>query len=440
MNNTRRTVLDALISLEKNGFRYDYSSKLEKLNERDRQYAERLIRVVNEHRFELLDCLSQVSSLPPEKMKPAVRNILIMALAEIRWFDSVPDRAAVNEAVELSKRYVKNLSGFVNGVLRGYLRMKEKGEEPGSRTDEARYNMPSFVIDMWRSSYPEMDLDGILPGGSDDTAVRVMRYAAGADDLIKALLDEGISAEPAIIPSVSGAGETGKALLLHNVHDISHVPEFRSGYMYVQDLSSMIPAEEAFSVWRENNKDAAEIKAIDVCAAPGGKSIDLAELIRMDPEIKKAVITARDKTEKKTNLIKENINRLGLSDTIRTEVSDAENSDPLFSGKADILIADLPCSGLGVARHKSEIRSGIKKSDIISLAGLQRNILKASVPYLKTGGVMVYSTCTVTPYENQYMRDYILEENKDLSLIKERQFFPDRNHDGFYVAVFKKIQ
>jgi 16S rRNA (cytosine967-C5)-methyltransferase len=440
MNNTRRTVLDILLSLEKNGFRYDHSHKLEDLNERDRQYAERLIRVVTERRYELLDCLSQVSSLPPAKMKPAVRNILLMAISEIRWFDSVPDRAAVNEAVELSKRYVKNLSGFVNGVLRGYLRMKDKGEEPEPRTDEARYNMPSFVIDMWKSAYPDMDLDGIIPGGGDDaTTVRVMRYIAGADDLLRSLQDEGILAEPAIIPSVSGTGETGKALILHNIHDISHLPEFRSGNMYVQDLSSMIPAEEAYSSWRECNKEKKELTAIDVCASPGGKSIDLAELLRMDPGIKKAEIIARDKSEKKTHLIKENINRLGLSDIIRTEVFDAGNFDPTLRDKADILIADLPCSGLGVVRHKSEIRNRIKKSDIISLSELQQNILKASIPYLKTGGIMVYSTCTVTPDENQNMRDFILEENKNFNLIKERQFFPDMDHDGFYVAVFKKI-
>ena len=178
----------------------------------------------------------------------------------------------------------------------------------------------------------------------------------------------------------------------------------------------------------------APLTVIDLCSAPGGKSINMSLLLGEN-----ANIISRDQSEEKIGKIRENAARLGIPN-IHPQVWDGTKTDPDMIGKADVILADLPCSGLGVFNRKPDIKYRVNEKDLQELQNLQREILTASLPYLKDGGLLVYSTCTVNPGENQENRDWILREAPHLSLIEDRQVFASARQDGFYVAVFRQTR
>ena len=489
--NPRAVVLDILIDvLEHGGFSHQTIYRLlneEGFTSKERAFAVRLARGTIENALLLDDCIDQVSKTPVRKMKPLVRNVLREAVYQIRFMDNVPDSAAVNEAVKLMrKRGLSQLSGFVNGVLRGYLRARDAGKEPQPRTDEARYSTPQWILDLWQESYPS-EMKSILEGLNQkpDLTVVVNTRKISAEDLISRLREEGVEAERLETGQFctvtgqpgsksEGAGGRQKSSSLDKIRlnssvDLERLPEFKEGLFYVQDLSSMLPAEAVMenlsqaddqgsykqTDGQDSSKQAddqgsgkqaddqgsykqtdsqAPLTVIDLCSAPGGKSINMSLLLGEN-----ANIISRDQSEEKIGKIRENAARLGISN-IHPQVWDGTKTDPDMIGKADIILADLPCSGLGVFNRKPDIKYRVNEKDLQELQNLQREILTASLPYLKDGGLLVYSTCTENPGENQENRDWILREAPHLSLIEDRQVFASARQDGFYVAVFRQTR
>ena len=499
--NPRAVVLDILIDvLEHGGFSHQTIYRLlneEGFTSKERAFAVRLARGTIENALLLDDCIDQVSKTPVRKMKPLVRNVLREAVYQIRFMDNVPDSAAVNEAVKLMrKRGLSQLSGFVNGVLRGYLRARDAGKEPQPRTDEARYSTPQWILDLWQESYPS-EMKSILEGLNQkpDLTIAVNTRKISAEDLISRLREEGVEAELLETEGVEaerletgqfctvtgqpgskseGAGGRQKSSSLDKIRlnssvDLERLPEFKEGLFYVQDLSSMLPAEAVMenlsqaddqgSYKQTDGQDSskqtdsqgyskqtdtqgsgkqtdsqAPLTVIDLCSAPGGKSINMSLLLGEN-----ANIISRDQSEEKIGKIRENAARLGISN-IHPQVWDGTKTDPDMIGKADVILADLPCSGLGVFNRKPDIKYRVNEKDLQELQNLQREILTASLPYLKDGGLLVYSTCTVNPGENQENRDWILREAPHLSLIEDRQVFASARQDGFYVAVFRQTR
>ncbi len=499
--NPRAVVLDILIDvLEHGGFSHQTIYSLlneEGFTSKERAFAVRLARGTIENALLLDDCIDQVSKTPVRKMKPLVRNVLREAVYQIRFMDNVPDSAAVNEAVKLMrKRGLSQLSGFVNGVLRGYLRARDAGKEPQPRTDEARYSTPQWILDLWQESYPS-EMKSILEGLNQkpDLTVAVNTRKISAEDLISRLREEGVEAELLETEGVEaerletgqfctvtgqpgskseGPGGRQKSSSLDKIRlnssvDLERLPEFKEGLFYVQDLSSMLPAEAVMenlsqaddqgaykqTDTQDSSKQAddqdsskqtdtqgsgkqtdtqAPLTVIDLCSAPGGKSINMSLLLGEN-----ANIISRDQSEEKIGKIRENAARLGIPN-IHPQVWDGTKTDPDMIGKADVILADLPCSGLGVFNRKPDIKYRVNEKDLQELQNLQRKILTASLPYLKDGGLLVYSTCTVNPGENQENRDWILREAPHLSLIEDRQVFASARQDGFYVAVFRQTR
>ena len=472
--NPRAVVLDILIEvLEHGGFSHQTIYRLlneEGFTSKERAFAVRLARGTIENALLLDDCIDQVSKTPVRKMKPLVRNVLREAVYQIRFMDNVPDSAAVNEAVKLMrKRGLSQLSGFVNGVLRGYLRARDAGKEPQPRTDEARYSTPQWILDLWQESYPS-EMKSILEGLNQkpDLTIAVNTRKISAEDLISRLREEGVEAELLGTEQVEaelleteqvcrvtgqpgtkseGAGGRQKSSSLDKIRlnssvDLERLSEFKEGLFYVQDLSSMLPAEAVMGNLSQANDQGsykqadtqAPLTVIDLCSAPGGKSINMSLLLGEN-----ANIISRDQSEEKIGKIRENAARLGISN-IHPQVWDGTKTDPDMVGKADVILADLPCSGLGVFNRKPDIKYRVNEKDLQELQNLQREILTASLPYLKDGGLLVYSTCTVNPGENQENRDWILREAPHLSLIEDRQVFASARQDGFYVAVFRQTR
>ena len=472
--NPRAVVLDILIDvLEHGGFSHQTIYRLlneEGFTSKERAFAVRLARGTIENALLLDDCIDQVSKTPVRKMKPLVRNVLREAVYQIRFMDNVPDSAAVNEAVKLMrKRGLSQLSGFANGVLRGYLRARDAGKEPQPRTDEARYSTPQWILDLWQESYPS-EMKSILEGLNQkpDLTIAVNTRKISAEDLISRLREEGVEAELLETEQVEaelleteqvctvtgqpgskseGPGGRQKSSSLDKIRlnssvDLECLPEFKEGLFYVQDLSSMLPAEAVMENLSQADDQGsykqadsqAPLTVIDLCSAPGGKSINMSLLLGEN-----ANIISRDQSEEKIGKIRENAARLGISN-IHPQVWDGTKTDPDMIGKADVILADLPCSGLGVFNRKPDIKYRVNEKDLQELQNLQREILTASLPYLKDGGLLVYSTCTVNPGENQENRDWILREAPHLSLIEDRQVFASARQDGFYVAVFRQTR
>ena len=255
-------------------------------------------------------------------------------------------------------------------------------------------------------------------------SVRVNRTKTTRRELIQRLSERGITAECAVLPSFP---EFDAALYLSGYDHLTAIPEFTEGLFAVQDISSMLVVPVASPHPGDY--------VIDVCSAPGGKSLHAADVMGGT-----GMVEARDVSEYKTGLIEENIRRCGIRN-IRVVCQDARVWDADSSDAADVVIADLPCSGLGTLRKKPEIRYRMTEETIEGLIRLQREILEVSCRYVKPGGTLVFSTCTIDGEENEENTRWFLECHTGFSLAFQRQFFPDEGEfDGFYIAKFRREQ
>lgn len=360
-----------------------------------------------------------------EKMKPSDLIILRMGLYQIGYMDSVPEYAAVNESVNLAKRFSRGREGFINGVLRAYIKNPDEAKLPERKEDEIKYlalkySYEPWIIELWMDQYkPEFVEEMLIAGNkTPDLSVRVNALKLSREALKKRFLAKEIEVEESEL-CVNGLRVKGSRLIEGNL--------YKSGLFSIQDESSMIAIQKL-------DPQPGEF-IIDVCAAPGGKSLAIAEAMGNTGKV-----LAQDIYKRKLNIVLNEAERLGLN-IIEIRTWDATRADSSLHEKADRVLVDAPCSGLGVIRRKPEIKYKKKSSETDSLPRKQADILEASSKYVKPGGILLYSTCTINPYENQRVITDFLRKNPLFKKIQAIQLLPNINGtDGFYICKMQKSE
>ena len=413
MANARKTAVKVLAKIEKKG---TYSNlavaealKNSELTPQDKSLATAIIYGVLDRKITLDYILSKFLKTPINKTEPFTLTVLRSALYQIKYMDKIPESAAVNEAVKIMKssKFSRN-SGFVNGVLRSVLRTDveiPKGDDAKSLS--VRYSCPLWIVESFLNDYGLENTKALL-GESLKPAPTVLRI-----NTVKADVSE-IEKEYEI---------NGNSVELTKGIDISNSELYKKGFVYAQDYAS----QKAVEVLNPKAGD----RVLDVCAAPGGKSFTMANLMG-----NKGEILACDLYPHRVELIRKTAKRLGL-DIIKTAVADATGYNPEF-GEFDCILCDVPCSGLGVIRRKPEIKYNALPQ-LEELKNIQLSILRNAVKYLKKGGKLLYSTCTLRREENEKLVISFQKEYNDLCKVYEHTFMPHKDGtDGFYCALFEK--
>jgi len=396
----RETALNVLIACRKeegwsNAVLKDYIAR-DRLDRRDAALATRLCYGVVQNRGLLDFYLSQLLTGKLKSLHPAVRDILHLGLYQILLMDKIPESAAVNESVDLSKRYckkVRSAPGLVNGVLRNAVRSKDNLKEPKSWED--KYSHPGDLINELKAYVGKELMEKMLQANNDipPMIAQVNTLKTTQEDLIAKLDGEGVKAEP--------HSWMENALILSGTGSIDQLDSFKEGLFYVQDPASRLSVLCA-------ELPQTQIRILDCCAAPGGKSFAAAIATGG-----KAKITSCDVYAHKAELIAKGAERLGF--TIDARQQDATQFQPQWENSFDAVIVDAPCSGYGIIRKKPDIRyKDIQKMK--ELPALQRAILEVQCRYVKSGGLLMYSTCTLTHGENEGMVASFLQDHPEFSL------------------------
>lgn len=426
----RELVLDILIEVnEKEQYSHlvirDVLNKYQYLEKQERSFLTRLAEGTIEHMLEMDFIINSFSKVKVKKMKPLIRNLLRMSVYQLKYMDSIPDAAVCNEAVKLAKkRGFGQLRGFVNGVLRNIARDMENLQYPDKKREpvaylEVTYSIPAWMASQWIDSYGMEKAESICASFlvQRPITIRTNMLRITPQELVERLQGEGVTVHP--------VEHLDYAFEIEGFDYLNGLDSFNEGLFYVQDISSMMVAEAAAP-----KKDD---YVIDVCAAPGGKASHLAEKLAGT-----GMVDARDLTEYKISLIEENIERHGLSNMKAVQM-DATVLDEDSVEKADVLICDLPCSGLGVLGKKTDIRYKMNAEKQESLVQLQREILDTVHTYVKRGGTLVYSTCTIHTNENEGNVSWFLEKYPEFELVFKEQMLPGETyHDGFFIAKLKR--
>ena len=405
MANVRELVLNILIEYERDGVRKpsllkDSLNKYDYLETRDKAFMKRVVDGCIERQIQIDYILDSFSKTPTDKMQPFIRNLLRMSVYQIMFMDAIPDSAACNEAVKLAQKHkFAGLKGFVNGVLRNIARGKEKISYPdkslegGAKFLSTCYSMPEWLCNMWLENYGFEKTEGMLSFFLEprpttirinpDTLKKVYGQENDTEDALFSRYIEKLEASGAV---VKRSNILPYALDLEKTDNIRFLPGFDEGVFFVQDVSSMLVTEIA-GIEPQH-------VVVDVCAAPGGKSLHAAQ--------RAGTVLSRDVSERKCELIRENAERMGLSN-LKVEMHDAKIHDRNMENKADVIYLDLPCSGLGIIGRKNDIKYNASKKGLMELSALQWEIIKTVWDYVKPGGTLMYSTCTVNRAENEEM-------------------------------------
>lgn len=338
--------------------------------------------------------INSFSKTPVKKLKPIIKILMETAVYQIFFMDRVPVSAAINEAVKLAKkRGLAGLSGFVNGVLRNIARNKENINLPDKNKEyikylEVKYSMPKEVTEHFMEEYGNAQTEEILEAFEKKQPIvaRVNGTRLTREELVKKLTGEDVK--------VSTDTVFPESLKILELDSLNFLESFENGDFVIQDESSQFIGKIA--------ELPLNAKVLDLCAAPGGKALLMAE----KPEVEK--IVACDISERKIGLIEENINRLGIKKVVAM-VNDATVFNKEFEEDFDMVICDLPCSGLGVIGRKRDIKYNITENKIKELAKLQRDILENAKKYVKKGGYLIFSTCTMSKLENEENFKFISE-------------------------------
>ena len=443
--NERELILGILLEITRDG---EYAhialrntlSKYQYLEKRERAFITRVVEGTLEHMMEIDYIINQFSKVKVNKMKPVIRTILRSAVYQILYMDSVPNSAVCNEAVKLAaKKGFVNLKGFVNGVLRNIDRNVNDIQYPKQDNMveylSIKYSMPTWILEKWKKTYDWETIERILQGFLQEkgTIIRCNLNRISKEDLKKKLEAEGVT--------VTQHPYLEYALEISGYDYLGDLESFEDGDFQVQDLSSMLVAEIAAP--KEGDY------VIDVCAAPGGKSLHIADKLHGTGHVE-----ARDLTDYKVDLIWDNIERSQMKN-VEAVRHDALVYDEDSEEKADIVIADLPCSGLGVIGKKADIKYKMTEETQRELAKLQKNILQIVHRYVKPGGTLVYSTCTINEEENMKNVRWFLQQNPEFESVSVEpvlceglkksvkegclQLLPGiHESDGFFIAAFRK--
>ncbi len=437
----REIALDGIILVMEKG---EYSHKilgamLEKyqyLEKRDRAFLTRLYEGTIERALELDYIINQFSKVKVNKLKPLIRNLLRMSIYQLKYMDAVHSSAACNEAVKLAKkRGFTSLSGFVNGVLRAVARNIENIKYPDLKEEPIQalsvaYSMPEWIISLWNNQMGAMETSNLLEG------FQVERSLSLRINLNKVSVEQFVKEAEAAGIHVTINEYLPYAVAVDHYNHVRSIPGYQEGWFVVQDVSSMMVAE------------AAAVKpgdyVIDVCAAPGGKTLHIAQKLAST-----GTVDSRDISYAKTELVMENVKRLGVTN-VKFCMMDATVPDTDSIEKADIVIADVPCSGLGVLNKKNDIKYKMSKEQVAEIVSLQRRILDVVVNYVKPGGTFIFSTCTINQQENEENVKYLIQKGLKLDSLEEYlpknlnettklqgyvQLLPSKHQtDGFFIA------
>lgn len=438
--NARKMTLQMLNEMDRTGqFSHvilDRTLRTQQLDADDRRLVSQLLFGVLENKLKLDFYIRKMSAQRFSRIHPSVINILRLGFYQLEFMDKIPDSAAVNESVALAKAISEKDAKFVNGILRNFIRMDKKLDLPEKHKHfvtylSIKYSFPEWLVTFWLNDYGAEFTENLLASSNETPklSVRTNTLKTTPESLLDAFSKLGVVCEI--------SDRIPEGILIHDMNHlaIKQLPGYDAGHFIIQDISSMHVG--ALS----------EVKAghlvIDVCAAPGGKSTHLAQLMNQ-----KGRVIARDNQIDKLSRIEENAKRLELTN-IETQLFDALEVDPEYVGKADLVLVDAPCSGLGIIRRKPDIKYNKTPDSLNELIEVQSTILANASQYVKTGGIIIYSTCTINPRENQEIVEAFLRNHKDFSLVPITQendkdamltLYPNvHGTDGFFISKMKKI-
>lgn len=439
MTDVRRIAYEALLAADEkkatNSLTKDVLDKYSYLDIRDRRLLKRLIEGVTERRISIDHVLDQFSTVKVRKMKKQVRTLLRMGVYQLLYMDKVDDHAAVFETVRIAKKTKASaLSGFINAVLRNIAKNRDAIRWPDPGKDNVKYLSVAY-------SCPEWIVSKLIEQQGAQNAEDLLRLSVSIRpvtariNLSKTSLSSVLDTE-----DITPSDICDIAVVLNDCGDISSIPAVSDGRICVQDIGSMLVCLAA-GIKKDDT-------VLDLCAAPGGKSLHAAD-IATDGRV-----IACDISAERLGRIEENAGRCGFSN-ITCRLMDATLYEPEFEGMADVVIADVPCSGLGVMGRKNDIKYNITPEAISSLTLVQRQIVENAAKYVKKGGTLIFSTCTCTREENMdnamYLKDELELVPVDFYALlppaladataKEgyiQLYGKDAATDGFFIARFAK--
>lgn len=386
-------------------------------------FVRELVYGVLEHKLTLDYYIDLLASNGVGSLKTNELTILRMGIYQIGYMNSVPEYAAVNESVLLAKRYCRGKDGLINGILRAYLGKRMQLKLPDRIEDEVRYlsvkySYAPWIVELWLKHYSSDFVEQLMAAGNETPpmTVRLNWLRIMKKDLISKLEESGFEVTEGDICS-NALHVRGSRLL--------ETEAYRMGLFTPQDESSMLVAEKL-------DPQHGDV-VMDMCAAPGGKTMAIAE--RMNNTGK---IIASDIYRRKLDLIDREAKRLGVTN-VETRSWDATREESSMFQKADKVLVDAPCTGLGVVRRKPEIKYKEHTDEMDLLPKKQLAILTASSSYVKPGGTLVYSTCTINPNENEKVTDAFVKRNPSFKKVERTLLLPNVNGtDGFFICVMKK--
>lgn len=439
--NIRRLAVQALLQINRDGAYANIVLQQmlseHKLSDIDRRFFTELVYGVVRRRNYLDAIIEALAKRPLRKLSSIVVEILRLGLYQLIYMDKVPDSAAVNESVKLAKKMARGLDGFVNGVLRNFLRNRDNYsiDELASNDVERMayiYNQPTWLLDLWLKTYGETEAVGLCTWFNERPRLtaRINTLKTSVADGMAALEKAGWEAE--------ATGKLPEAVhITHHTGSLESAPIVKDGLITFTDEASMAVA---YVVDPKSGE-----KVLDCCAAPGGKTMHLAA--RMNNE---GHIVADDIHEHKLGLMAANAKRLGVT-IADFNLQDATKIPQTWYNQFDKVLVDAPCSGLGILQRKLDMRWHKNPESLTELPKLQQQIIETAAKTVKPGGVLVYSTCTINRAENEGVVEAFLKANESFELEDASAFLPFATEgpmvtlwphrdemDGFFIARMRK--
>lgn len=425
--NAREIAYKVLLDIEKNK---NYSNiainkhfKDVKLSNQDRGLATEMIYGVIENKYYIDYMIDKLSKVKTNKMEIYVKILLRMGIYQIMFLNSISDYAAVNETVNLAKRKNSKISGFINGILRNVIRQKETIGEIKVKDDidylAIKYSYDKWMIRNWMIHFGREFTEELLEANSQRPSIylRTNTLKITRDELIEKLEKQNIKA--------SKVSVVDEAIKVENLKDIENNTLYKEGLFTVQDISSMLVGKVM------NPKEKSLV--LDVCSAPGGKTTHMATLLNNTGQV-----VSRDIYDHKLKLIKASCKRLSLTN-VDVEEYNGLSLDKESIGKFDYVLADVPCSGLGIIRRKPEIKYK-EKEEFRDLPPIQKKILENASKYVKKGGTLIYSTCTIQDSENIDIINEFLQKNKNFELVPINEVKVDLdNQEKGYMKIYPNV-
>lgn len=389
----------------------------EKLSNRDINFISELVYGITTQKLTIDEIVQKHSKINLKKISSSVINILRLGIYQIIFLDKVPKSAAVNECVNLTKKYAYKSTGFVNAILRKVEKVDYEELSTISNQKERiskQYSLPLWIVNKFVEQYGIKKAEDIAKYSNERPKLTIRANTFKIKELENELQKRDIEYEKS---------NTKNFFYLNNVKNLSKLDLFKNGYFTVQDEG----AGEIVNLLEPKSGE----RVLDACGAPGGKTTYIAELMKNNGEI-----FAWDIHEHRVKLISESAKRLGLN-IIKVEVKDASKYDERYYEKFDKILLDVPCMGLGVMKRKPDIKWQRQEKEIEEIAQIQLNILLNCSKYLKKNGILVYSTCSLLKEENEdIVETFVKSEN--YNILKQKNIMITQKRDGFFACKMQK--